>query len=263
MRIVNLTKENVSLALCCESHGGYFEGGCEERKKFLLWKLEEGKVRGKIAVEDGEKLGWIDYYPREDGWFRIGCILIDLDKRGRGIGGALLNACLRDCRRSKGVLVDATIWEHMPKGFFKKFGFVDTAPQSNISVLAAKFKEEDVPAPQVQSKFTPILEKDKLVIDMFSDGQCPVSYVTKQLVKEAARDFRDRIVIREHDMRDEAEKKRFGNIEGIFLDGKGAFFGYPSKEYQGMIDEIREILRKRLEAKTVRYSFSIEKSGHV
>ncbi len=245
-----MTKEKVSLALCAD-YGGYFEGGREERKKFLLWKLKDGKVRGKIAVENEERLGWIDYYPMEDGWFRIACIDVDVDKRGQGVGRSLMNGCLEDCRGSNGVLVGATVWEHMPKGFFKKFGFVDATPEANISVMALRFGEEDVPAPQERRRFTPRLEVGKLVIDMFDDGQCPVSYVTRQLVKEAARDFADKIVIKEHDMKDEAEIKRFSGIGGIFLDGEGAFFGYPDKEYHGMIEEIREVLRKRLEAKSI------------
>jgi len=162
-----------------------------------------------------------------------------------------MNACLRDCRGSKGVLVGATVWEHMPKGFFKKFGFVDTTPEANISVMALRFGEEEVPAPQERRRFTPRLEVGKMVVDMFDDGQCPTSYATRQLVKEAARDFADKIVINEHDMKDEAEIKRFSGIGGISLDGEGAFFGYPDKEYHGMIGEIREVLRKRLKAKSI------------
>lgn len=246
MEIADLTKERVSLALCCESHGGYFKGGREERRKFLLWKLKEDKVRGKIAVEDKERLGWIDYYPTEDGWFQIGCILVGPEHRGRGVGRALINACLKDCKGSKGVLVSATVWEHMPKLFFKKCGFVDPDPEANISEMVMRFGEEEIPLSHEKRKFTPELEAGKLVIDMFDDGQCPTSYVTRQLVKEAARDFTDKIVIREHDMKDETEVTRFGDIEGIFIDGEEAFFGYPGKEYQGMLKEIRETLRKRL-----------------
>jgi GNAT superfamily N-acetyltransferase len=244
LKIVNLTKENVSLALCCESYGGHWEEGVEERRKFLLWKLKHGKVRGKIALEE-ERLGWIDYYPREDGWFRIACILVDKKHRGRGVGCALVNACLKDCRGGKGALVGATVWEHMPKGFFKKCGFVDPDPEANISVMAMRFVEEKAPPPEEKRKFTPKLEAGKLVIDMLDNGQCPTSYVTRQLVREAAMDFTDKIVIREHDMKNEVEIKRFGDLKGIFLDGKGAFFGHP-----GEVEKIKEILRKRLEAKT-------------
>ena len=91
MEIVDLTAENVSQALCCESYGGYHDGGVEERRKFLLWKLRDGKVRGKIAVEGGKRLGWIDYYPRSDGWIRIGCIDVDEESGGRGVGRARLS----------------------------------------------------------------------------------------------------------------------------------------------------------------------------
>jgi len=87
MEIVDLTAENVSRALYCPGR----EGGREERRKFLLWKLRDGKVRGKIAVEGGKRLGWIDYYPRSDGWIRIGCIDVDEESGGRGVGRARLS----------------------------------------------------------------------------------------------------------------------------------------------------------------------------
>ena len=98
MEIVDLTEENVSQALCGR------EGGREERRKFLLWNLKSGKVRGKIAVERGEKLGWIDYYPRDDGWILIGCILVDEESRHRGVGRALMNAFARARSSSSGRL---------------------------------------------------------------------------------------------------------------------------------------------------------------
>jgi len=122
--IVDLKPDNVSQALCCQFNKSYWIGAVEERKKFLLWRLNEGKVRGKIAVEREKKLGWIDYYPKPNGWVRIGCIDVLKENYGTGIGRALINACLDDCRRTKGVIVGATVWDHMPKGFFKKCGFL-------------------------------------------------------------------------------------------------------------------------------------------
>jgi len=244
LEIVNLTVENVSRALCCESYGGYWEGGVEERRKFLLWKLKDGKVRGKIAMEGEERLGWIDFYSMEDGWFRIACIDVDRKHRGRGVGRALVNACLKDCRGSSGVVVGATVWDHMPKGFFKKCGFVDTDEKANMSLMVFKFGEEETPPPQKERNYTPKLEAGKLMVDMFDDGQCPTTYVTRQLVKAAARDFVEKIAVREYDLKNQAVAERFGYIRGIFLDGEKTFFGYPGK-----IEEVREILRKKVEDK--------------
>lgn len=252
MIVVDLKPDNVSQALCCQFRKGYWIEAVEERKKFLLWRLSEGKVGGKIAVEGGKRLGWIDYYPEADGWVRIGCIVIQKENRGRGIGRALINACLEDCRGSKGVVVAATIWEHMPKGFFKKCGFVDTNEKANVSLMTVRFGENEPPKTekeQAQRQYKPKLEPGKLVIDMFDDGECPVSCVTRQLAKEAARDFGDKVVVREYDTKDKVVVEEFGYMEGIFLDGERAFFGYPDKEYQGIVEEIREVLRKKFEAK--------------
>ena len=255
LKIVDLKPDNVSQALCCQFRKGYWVRGVEERKKFLLWRLNEGKVRGKVAVEGEKGLGWIDYYPRGNGWVRIGCIDVLKENCSRGVGRALVNACLDDCRRSKGVIVGATVWDHMPKGFFKKCGFFDTDEKADVSLMAVKFGKEEPPRTgkeQAQKKYKPKLETGKLVIDMFDDGQCPVSCVTRQLVKEAAMDFSDKVIIGEYDTKDKTVVEEFGYMGGIFLDGEGVFFGYPDKEYQGMIGEIREVLRKKLEAKRKR-----------
>jgi len=237
MEIVDLTEENVSQALCGR------EGGREERRKFLLWNLKDGKVRGKIAVEGGERLGWIDYYPRSDGWIRIGCIDVDKESRRGGVGRALMNACLADCRGSKGLIVGATVWEHMPKGFFKKFGFVDMNDKANISLMMVKFGNEEAPKHEKEKIDKPKIKlvEGKLAIDTFDDGECPTLYVTRQLVKEAARNFGEKVVIREHDTKDKAVVEKFGNAEGVFIDGEEASFGYP-----GSLEGITDILRGKL-----------------
>jgi predicted GNAT family acetyltransferase len=250
--IVGLKPDNVSQALCCQFRKGYWTEAVDERRKFLLLRLDEGKVKGKIAVEDGKSLGWIDYYPRPDGWVRIGCINVPDEHYGRGIGRTLVNTCLDDCRCTKGVVVGATIWDHMPKGFFKKCGFFDTDERADLSLMTVKFGTEEPPRieqEQAQRKYEPMLEQGKLVIEMFDDGQCPVSYVTRQLVKEVARDFGDKVVIKEYDMKKEAVADRFGYMKGIFVDGEKAFFGYPDEEYQGIIVEIRDILCNKLKTK--------------
>jgi len=244
LEIVDLKPDNISKALCCEHNEGHWVGGVEERRKFLLWALAEGKIRGKIAVEGGERAGWIDYYPRPNGWVIIGCIVVDEKHKGRGVGRALVNACLEDCKGSKGVMVGATIWDHMPKEFFKKFGFTDIDEKSPVSIMAVKFGEE---APETKKedegkKYAPKLEPGRLVIDMFDIGECPTSYVTRELVKEAAKDFGDKIIIREYDRKDKAVAEKFGGLRGIFIDGESVSFGYP-----GEIEEIRETLRSKLE----------------
>jgi hypothetical protein len=141
----------------------------------------------------------------------------------------------------------------MPKGFFKKCGFFDTDEKADISLMAVKFGTEEPPRiekEQAQKRYKPKLEQGKLMIEMFDDGQCPVSCVTRQLVKEVARDFGDKVVIKEYDTKDKAVIEEFGYVKGIFLDGEKAFFGYPDEEYQGIIGEIRDILLKKLKAKS-------------
>jgi len=174
----------------------------------------------------------------------IGCIDVDKESHRRGVGRALMNACLADCRGSKGVIVTATVWEHMPKGFFEKFGFVDTNDKANISLMAAKFGDREAPKREKEKVDKPKIElvEGKLAVDAFDDGACPTSYATRQLVKEASRDFGEKVVIREHDTKDRAVVEEFGDAEGVFIDGEKAFFGYP-----GTLEGITKTLRRKLE----------------
>jgi hypothetical protein len=55
--IADLKRDNVSQALCCQFCKGYWIEAVDERRKFLLLRLNEGKVKGKIAIEDGKSLG--------------------------------------------------------------------------------------------------------------------------------------------------------------------------------------------------------------
>jgi thiol-disulfide isomerase/thioredoxin len=140
----------------------------------------------------------------------------------------------------------------MPRVFFEKCGFFDTDEKADVSLMAVKFGEEEPPRTereQAQEKWEPRREKGKLVIDMFDNGGCPVSFVARQLVKEAARDFGGNVIVREHDTKDKAIAEKFGSMKGIYLDGKRTFFGYPDKEYQGILAGINEALRRKLDAK--------------
>ena len=81
----------------------------------------------------------------------------------------MIKACIEDCKakRAKGVTVRATVWEHMPKGFFRKYGFVDTDEKANISRMILKPKDiPDSRFPPQKNLYRPHLEKGKIGIGL-------------------------------------------------------------------------------------------------
>ncbi|MCK4396074.1 GNAT family N-acetyltransferase [candidate division WOR-3 bacterium] len=220
-----------------------------ERRRFLIDRLVEGRVWGKIAYKDDEPVGWIDYYPTDlSGWLSIGCIDVEESFRKRGVGRILMEACIEDCKdkHADGMAVYATVWEHMPKSFFKNFGFIDTDEKADISRMILKLKDVDDPEfPHQKNLYKPCLEKDRVVIDLLRSGTCPTAYQMHDLVKKAAQHFKDKVLLTEYATNEKELVKRFGDefnrSDGIYINGESCFFGYP-----GELEKIVAYLQRKI-----------------
>jgi predicted N-acetyltransferase YhbS len=223
------------------------EEALAERQRFLSDRLTEGTVWGKIACRDGEPLGWIDCFPTDlDGWVVIGCIIVQTSVLGQGIADALMKAVIDEAknRGAKGVTVGATVWEHMPKGFFAKYGFVDTDVKADMSLMILKLKDVETPRfPPRENLYKPQLVKGKIVIDLIRTGNCPTAYQMHDLVKKAAKRFKDKVIVNEYATNEKDVVGRFGKGGcGIYVNGESAFFGYP-----GELDDIVVYLQKKVD----------------
>ncbi|MBN2379581.1 GNAT family N-acetyltransferase [candidate division WOR-3 bacterium] len=230
-----------------EKTGANLEVATAERRRFLSDRLAQGKAWGKITYKDGKPAGWIDCFTTNlDSWSVIGCMWVEKSLRNQGIGGALVKALIEDARKREliGVTVDATVWDHMPKGFFAKCGFVDTNERANISRMILKLEDvEDPQFPPKESFYKPQLVKGKIVIDLIRTGNCPTIYEMHNLVKKAAQRFKDKVVVNEYATNEKEIVERFGKgFEDIYVNGERAFFGYP-----GEIDKIVEFLQAKVD----------------
>jgi hypothetical protein len=158
----------------------------------------------------------------------------------------LINALIDDAnsRGLKGLTVGATVWDHMPKSFFAKYGFVDTDEKADSSRMNLKLLVSEEPQfPPKENLYKPQLVQDKVVIDLIRTGNCPTIYQTHDLVKRAAARFGDKLVVNEYATSEKDVIERFGNGGcGTYMNGKSAFFGYP-----GELEEIVEFLKKKVE----------------
>jgi len=221
-----------------------------ERKRFLTVRLTEGRVWGKITYKDGEPVGWIDYFPTDlSGWLSIGCIDVEVNFRKQGVGRALMEASIEDCKdkHKNGVIVYATVWDHMPKDFFKKFGFIDTDEKADMSRMFLKLKDVDDPEfPHQKNFYKSCLKKESIVIDLLRSGSCPVAYQMHDLIKKAAQHFKDKVLLTEYATGEKELVERFGDAfnrsDGMFINGEPCFFGYP-----GQLEKIKAYLQKKIE----------------
>jgi GNAT superfamily N-acetyltransferase len=230
-----------------EKTGSNLEEALAERRRFLSDRLIEGTVWGKIAYKKGEPAGWIDCFPADlEGWVLIGCIDVGEGFRRQGVGSALTKAIIEEAKKRgvKGVAVGATVWEHMPKGFFAKCGFVDTDEKADMSLMILKLEGvEDPRFPPKENLYKPQRVKGKVVIDLIRTGNCPTPYATHYLVKKAAERFKDKVAVNEYATSEADVVERFGKGGcGTYVNGESAFFGYP-----GELDKIVEFLQKKVD----------------
>jgi GNAT superfamily N-acetyltransferase len=230
-----------------EKIGANLEKAQAERRRFLSDRLTQGRVWGKIAYKDGKPAGWIDCFPTNlDSWAVIGCIAVKKSLRGQGIGEALIKSMVEDAKKRelKGLTVGATTGHHMPKGFFAKYGFVDTNERANFSMMILKLKDvenPEFPPEENLYEFKPV--QGKVVIDLIRDGGCPTPYATHHLVKKAAERFKDKVIVNEYATSEVDVVERFGKGGGgMYFNGESAFFGYP-----GEFEDIVAYLQKKVD----------------
>ena len=98
----------------------------EVRKQAMRDLVEHGEEPGMLAYVDGVPMGWVAVAPRtghgllersrmtkplpetpDERVFSITCFFVDVDARGEGIAGALLDAAIADARRRGATVVEA------------------------------------------------------------------------------------------------------------------------------------------------------------
>jgi predicted N-acetyltransferase YhbS len=211
-----------------------------ERKKIYLQKMLKEGAKAKIAYENKNPVGFIEYYPVEitnleivgKDIMTIWCM--DVKEKGKGIGGKLIEACLKDSKDlgRKGVAV--TCWDPiwMPRKIFEKHGFVEVGKAvGNGVVLFKKFQEVENPVWIGRGRnYETQLLKDKVVIDLFHSDRCPIHWRNTALLKKIIKEFDDLVVLNEYNV-DQRENMMEYKIEySIYLNGIAIGAGPPIDE---------------------------------
>jgi glutamate dehydrogenase (NAD(P)+) len=213
--------------------------GCVAKRMYFAVMMPEG-MKAKLAYDDaGHAIGQIEYLPIETvlnrvvgrGLTFINCMWVPPQNQRKGIGAALLNACIADARaKHKGVAVLGYEGiDYMPAGFFLKRGFEVVEQEGPCSLLWEKWASVEPPH-FLPRKYKPKLSKGVATIDFFWNGQCPYSGRTLERVRQVAREMCDRVVLNEVETNSRTRVKRYGLAHGFFINGKIALWYPPTEE---------------------------------
>jgi len=123
-----------------------YENQSDRRKDYAKWLIETGRMKGYLAYEDGNVVGWVNTnekqkYPRLDDIndasekvLSIVCFIIQKEYRRKGIAKQLLSRIVEDAIERGYLVIEAYpkkrskseygIWNG-PYEMYKKSGFVD------------------------------------------------------------------------------------------------------------------------------------------
>lgn len=223
--------------------------GCVAKRAYCAAMIGEG-FKAKLAYDDaGRAIGQIEYLPIEAALNRvvgrgltfINCMWVPPPHQRKGIGAALLNACIADAKaKHKGVAVLGYEGiDYMPASFFLKRGFEVVEQEGPCSLLWKKWASVEPPH-FLPRKYKPRLSKGVVVIDFFWNGQCPYAGRTLERVRKVARAMRDYVALNEVETNSRPRVKRYGLADGFFINGKIASWYPPTEE------EIRRAIENAL-----------------
>lgn len=231
MKIIDLTKKNIdSIPRACGSMlpPKERESAREVKKEWIKTILSRG-FKMKIAVDDeGYFMGMIEYMPVDVSLQRIhgeniayiDCIWVLNQHKGKGVGRALLTACLEDTKKFDGVATWATNHVIMSKSFFEHFGFSVVDEDKTVTIMFKKNKEDAVPPKLLKPHFKFNLKKDALNVDLFFNPWCPYSFGVAQKAKRMVIESNKKINLKEHYLGSKEVVEKYGLSVGVFLNGK-------------------------------------------
>ncbi len=108
-----------------------------------------------VAVENGEIVGSATFYPARikrarsvwpTEWTGVRLIAVPPERRGRGIGKALVEECIRRSRElnARALALHTTPYMKLARGMYERMGFVrvpeyDFQPRTELTVVAYKY----------------------------------------------------------------------------------------------------------------------------
>lgn len=190
---------------------------------------------------------------RGRGLLFLTCLWVEpADRRGRGVGRALLTAFEDEARRlGKGGVATLGYAQggHKPAGFFRRWGYAEIDRRGDL-VLLFKALAPDArppewlgaggPGPKIRAASDPARggEAPRHRLELIWSGQCPYFWAAAHAVREWAAAHTDLVEFSEHRSDDPAAADRLGTAGGVFLDGRQVDQGHRSRrEIFDLLDE--------------------------
>jgi len=259
MQVIDLNDSNKDLYFVCLEDWSEDMKEAGNHKEIWYNKMKDRGLRVKFAIDDNGIIGgMIQYAPIEHSFvigkdlYLIYCIWVHGHKQGRGdfrkhgMGKMLLSAAENDVRElgAKGIVawgLSIPVW--MKASWFKKRGY-QKVDSLNGQILLWKPFSTDAEAPawiQPKSDLDFGLEPDKVVINAYKNGWCPVQNILFERTKRAATEYPDQVVFREIDTFEKESIIKYGLSDAVFVNKKSVRNG-PPVSYR----KIQKILRKNV-----------------
>jgi len=238
---------------------------CGQRRAAWLNTMYDEGVRAKVALHDGQRVGFLYVMPIETSpWGPLGkdlmvipCLYVQEKGKDRGMGRALIEAAEEEARRQgkKGLVTIAYYHDFwfMPASFFERVGFSKVrsrtvpaeGPNAFLGQKAILWKVLDPSAQppeflKPKHAFEPV--PGKVVVDLFWNAFCQTSNIEAQRVREVAAEFGDLVVLREYAADDQAILLRYQIPRAILVNGREIGWGYEAPK-EGIREALSAALR--------------------
>ncbi len=259
IRVVDLAPELEPLYfVCLEDWPGADLAEAGDHKARWYRRARQRGLRVKLALDaDGAVGGMIQYLPIEhapvvgkDLHFVL-CIWVHGhrqgrgDRRGHGLGTALLEAAEADARAlgSRGMAawgLALPVW--MRASWFRRKGY-RKADRRGLSTLVWKPFGADAEAPRwlPETARRPEAVPGKVVVTACTSGWCPAQNLAFERARRAAAAHGGRVEVRVVDTNDRATLESWGESDALFLDGRRIRSGPPPSQ-----ERLSRLIGKRL-----------------
>jgi GNAT superfamily N-acetyltransferase len=265
IRVVDLAPGQEALFFTClEDWPGADLAGAGDHKARWYQRARQQGLRVKLALDgDGEVAGMIQYLPIEhapavgrDLHFIL-CVWVHGhgqgrgDRRGHGLGTALLEAAEADARAlgSKGMAawgLAIPVW--MRAAWFRRHGY-RKADRRGLSALVWKPFTPDAVAPRwlEETGKRPEPVPGRVVVTGCLSGWCPAQNLAFERARRAAAAHGEKVEVRLVDTGDRATMEAWGQSEALFVDGRPVRTGPPPSE-----EKLVKLIGRRVARRTRR-----------
>jgi hypothetical protein len=169
------------------------------------------------------------------------CEWVQRRYQGQGIGRKLFDAFVSEARAQnfKGIVIEATDLEgQMNYRHYSSRGFSVVQEQEHRKLMYLALNQPSITARPLQPSLTPRRSVPVEVL-ILSGYLCPLDVSTQMLMLDVAREFGDRVVLRQELLTPET-LRRYGVAHGIFINGRQKLTGATTEEAirQAIVEEM-------------------------